>query len=283
MTVFDLYKLCCQQLKINGIDEAESDARILTEYACKIPHGRFLFERDREASEEEKEIVNSDVLKRIDGIPVQYIVGKWEFMGLDFYVGEGVLIPRPETEELCEYIINKAKRNEKTVVFDLCAGSGCIGLSIKHFADNADVYLIEKSHQAICYLEKNKMALGMGRTAVSIQGDILDGYDAFSFLPMPDIIVSNPPYIKTSDIAGLQSEVLKEPVMALDGGEDGLIFYHALSEKWFSKMKKGGIIAVECGEDQAKDISQIFMKYASEAEIIKDFNDIERFVVAIRQ
>ena len=283
MKIFDLYKNCSSLLRENNIEDYDFEARLITENACGIDHGNFLLERYREASAEEIDKAFNDVKLRISGIPVQYIIGKWEFMGLEFSVGEGVLIPRPETEELCEFIIDKIKDNEKTVVFDLCSGTGCIGLSLKHFCKNADLYMVEKSDEALKYLEKNRSYLGFARNTVCVKGDILKGYeDGFSFLPKPDVIVSNPPYIRASEIPDLQKEVLKEPLMALDGGEDGFIFYRCLSDKWLAYIIEGGFIAVECGEGQAEEIASMFLEHATETQIIKDVYGTDRLVVAYK-
>lgn len=282
MTLWQLYSQTKQSLEENKVQDAEFEALQMLLSVCEMDRTAFLLNKSSFATKQQQEEISKMLSLRLEGKPLQYILGKWDFMGLSFFVGEGVLIPRPETEELCQLILDRLPKDRKSVVFDLCAGSGCIGLSLKHFAENIDIYLVEKSNDAICYLEKNKMELGLGRTAVSVQGDILKGYDAFSFLPLPDVIVSNPPYIKTQDISSLQKEVQLEPHMALDGGEDGFVFYRALSEKWLSKMRDGSIIAVECGEEQAEHICSLFLQYASSAQIIKDFNQTDRFVLAVK-
>lgn len=282
MTLWQLYSQTKQSLEENNVQDAEFEALQMLLSVCEMDRTAFLLNKSSFATKQQQDEISKMLSLRLEGKPLQYILGKWDFMGLSFFVGEGVLIPRPETEELCQLILDRLPKDRKSVVFDLCAGSGCIGLSLKHFDENIDIYLVEKSSDAICYLEKNKMALGLGRTAVSVQGDILKGYDAFSFLPLPDVIVSNPPYIKTQDISTLQKEVQLEPHMALDGGEDGFVFYRALSEKWLSKMRDGSIIAVECGEEQAEHICSLFLKYASSAQIIKDFNKTDRFVLAVK-
>lgn len=282
MTVFELYKKCTDILEKEGIEDASLDARLLTERACNINHGSFLSERYREASDKEVSDILSYAEKRISGQPVQYIIGKWEFLDMVFSVGEGVLIPRPETEELVMIAVEKIKKMTKPVVFDLCSGSGCIGLSIKNLVPEADVYMVEKSDEALRFLEKNRIDLGFGNNTVLIKGDILKGYEGFSFLPKPDVIISNPPYIKTEEILTLQREVQNEPHMALDGGKDGYVFYRCLSEKWFPFIKKGGFMVVECGEEQAVEIASMFTKNAAETDIIKDFNGIDRMVSAFR-
>lgn len=280
MTAFELKNNLQKELGKADIENANEEARLLCEFVCDIKHGDFLFKRNEAVDEAVCKRASELCQRRINAEPLQYILGKWEFMGLEFKVGRGVLVPRPETEVLCEFVIDKIKNKEKAVVFDLCSGSGCIGLSLKHFVPTADVYMIEKSAEAVKYLEQNRINLGFARNTVAVQGDILGGYEKFSFLPKPDIIISNPPYIRTEEISLLQKEVQNEPFMALDGGEDGYVFYEALCEKWLPYIKDGGLMAVECGEEQAATISSMFMKNASETEIIKDFNNVERIVVA---
>ena len=216
--------------------------------------------------------------KRISGLPIQYILGEWDFMGLTFDVGKGVLIPRPETEILCEWVINKAESIESPVIIDLCSGSGCIGLSIAHYIKDSKVYLVEKSDEALKYIECNKAKLSTDNAQV-IHADIFNTEELFSTLPKADVIVSNPPYIRSDDIPGLQSEVHHEPLMALDGGTDGLIFYRCLCEKWTYMLKSDGVMALECGEDQAQDIAALFKNNSMKYEIIKDYNNIERIVI----
>lgn len=282
MTVFELYKKCTAILEKENIEDASSDARLLVEYVCGINHGSFLIERSREATETEALQTIKLAEVRISGKPVQYITGKWEFLDMEFSVGEGVLIPRPETEELVIYAAQKIKNMEKPVVFDLCSGSGCIGLSVKNLVPESDVYMIEKSDEALRFLEKNRIELGFGNNTVLVQGDVLKGYCGFSFLPKPDVIISNPPYIKSEEIKSLQKEVQNEPHMALDGGEDGFVFYRCLSEKWLPYVKEGGFIAIECGEEQAVEIASMFSRNSIETEIIKDFNGVERMVFAFK-
>jgi len=278
MTVSELFEYCRNMLKKSGNYDFGFEARLIAQKVCKLDYGSFLLEKSRTVTEREKEEAENILSQRLSGRPLQYILGEWDFMGLTFAVGEGVLIPRPETEQLVELVVSKIKDMKKPIVFDLCSGSGCIGLSIKHFVKQADVYLIELSDEAIHYLEKNRISLDLARQVPCIKGDVLGGYDKFSFLPVPDVIVSNPPYIETALLPLLQKEVRREPKAALDGGEDGLMFYRALSEKWLTKMKSGFIV-VECGENQAQQVGELFLENGNEIEIINDFNGIERFVI----
>lgn len=283
MTIFQVYKNCSKILSDAQIDSPDFEARLICESVFKIQsNGDFLLKRSEQASGEKAEAAFDLCKRRILGTPLQYLLGSWEFMGLEFSVGEGVLIPRPETEELCSFAIEQIKKMKNPVVFDLCSGSGCIGLSIKHYVPNSQVYLIEKSTEAVKFLEINKVKLGLARDVVSVRGDITKGFDSFSFLPAPDVIVSNPPYIITREIASLQKEVQKEPFMALDGGADGYDFYRVLAQKWLPFVSENGLIAVECGEGQADEISKMFSSHCKDTQIINDFNSIPRIVAAFK-
>ncbi len=200
-------------------------------------------------SEEE---LNALLQRRIAGEPLQYILGEWEFYDLPFFVGEGVLIPRPDTETLAEFAIDRAG-TEETTCMDLCSGSGCLAITVDKHCPNATVYAMEKSDEAYRYLEKNiERNLSSVR---AIKGDVLE--DDFGEY---DLIISNPPYIKTADLDTLQKEVKREPQMALDGGEDGLMFYRKIAEKWVPHLKSGGTLAVEIGIGQGNDVKKIFEK-----------------------
>lgn len=202
------------------------------------------------------------VARRAAGEPLQYILGNWEFYGLPFAIGPGVLIPRPETEMLVELVLNA--NGENATIIDLCAGSGCVGLSIAHHLPHAQVHLVELSDAALPYLKQN---------AASHSNVTLHHADAFSLNLKANIVVSNPPYIATHELAGLQQEVQHEPAMALDGGADGLDFYRKLAQHWLPQCD---VLAVECGDGQAEDIVQLF----GGGQILQDFNGIGRVVLA---
>lgn len=261
-------------LKAAEVDNFSNEARWIFESAFECSSQFLFFNSDSKADEAKSNVFLEKINLRASGVPVQYVIGEWDFFGETFSVGEGVLIPRPETELLVEFALDYLKKKENPVVFDLCAGSGCIGLSIAKNLPDSKVYLIEKSQEAFLYLSENKKRLGC-RNAEIIQGDIFDGFKAFG-LPSPELILSNPPYIETGEIETLQSEVHKEPLMALDGGEDGLIFYRTIASEWLPHCK--GAIAVECGENQSEDIKNIFSGYCVKPQSVTDFNEIERVV-----
>lgn len=280
MTVFELYNFCKSELEKSSKENADNEARLILQKTLGFDRTQLIINKDNFANVNAIAETQEIIKQRSENIPLQYILGEWDFYGQTYKVGEGVLIPRPETEELCFAVIERLKKMHSPTVFDLCAGSGCIGITLKKQVSQANVYLVEYFDEALGFLNENRMALSVARSVPAIKGNVLDGYEKFGFLPRPDVIVSNPPYIKSSELASLQSEVGCEPATALDGGEDGLVFYRSLSEKWLPFINKGGFMAVECGENQAEKIASMFEKHSAEINILKDFNGVDRFVIA---
>lgn len=212
--------------------------------------------------------------RRLSGEPLQYIIGKWDFYNSSFFVGEGVLIPRPETEELVERCVELIRKNKYSVIYDLCTGSGCIGLSIAKECPDVKCYLFELYDNAFFYARKNLNEMNICNVQL-INHDILRKYEGN--VPSADIIVSNPPYIETEEIESLQSEVLREPITALDGGDDGLMFYRAIYSLWADRLNSNGYFAFECGEKQTEDIISLSgSEYDSKS--YKDMYGNDRFV-----
>ncbi len=280
MTVKEALSVLMQ--KLGSIDDGNIEAKYILGKASAISYREMLLRYNEDISREKFAQAESMTNRRIAGEPIQYILGEWDFMDFTFKVGEGVLIPRPETEILVERVLDNIKDIPNPVVYDLCSGSGCIGLSIKKLRPDVKVYLIEKSDKALMYLKENKEKIcgDLDNTAV-VQGDILQ-IESFASLPDADVIISNPPYIRSDEIASLQSEVLREPHMALDGGDDGLVFYRCLVNEWSLKLKDSGFMAFECGEDQAEDICKLFDKINFDNEIVNDYNNIQRIVIGRR-
>lgn len=280
MTINEVYRKGTDLLIRNDIPDADFDARILLEFALDIDSTKFFISRGDEIAPK-KELCYSELLeRRVSGEPLQYIIGKWEFMGNEFYVGEGVLIPRPETEGLIELATDFLSDKKDPVVIDLCSGSGCIAISIAKLFPNAKVYAVEKYDEAFSYLERN-ILLNRVQNVVAVKGDIFDK-DIFNNVSA-DLILSNPPYIKNSDLITLSKEVLSEPSTALDGGEDGYDYYRFLASYWLNEfLPDGSSIMVECGEDQGNYISELFSKYANKTDIIYDFNGLQRIVTAFK-
>lgn len=269
-----LFKNACDLLKSKGIENYSNEARWIFESVFENGRELLIFSKNSEANAAKEAEFNSKVLERASGRPLQYVLGSWDFYGETFLVGEGVLTPRPETELLVDFALDYLKDKNAPVVFDLCAGSGCIGLTVALNMKNAQVYLLEKSDAAFAYLKSNKAKLGCDN-ATLVSGDLFSGFESFG-LPKPDLMLSNPPYIESAVIPLLQREVQMEPHLALDGGEDGYDFYKALAAVWLPHCK--GAVAVECGEGQAHVIAAMFSGVCARTGIIKDFNSIDRAV-----
>ncbi len=264
------------KLKSAGLQDCEFDAQCLLEFCTGLDRTYLVLHSTDIAEEKTVACMRMLCARRINGEPLQYILGEWEFMGLSFYVGEGVLIPRQETELLVETASQRIKEMKSPIIFDLCAGTGCIGLSVAKLFKDASVYLLEKSDDAFVYLNRNKERLNISN-AVLVKADIYKGFCGFG-LPEPDIILSNPPYVRTGEIPLLQKELKYEPYMALCGGEDGLDFYRCIIKMWLSHIKKGGFAAFECGENQAEYICNFASNIVQYYEIKKDLNGITRVV-----
>lgn len=276
MTYGELYRLTLDEL--NKITESASvEASMMFKHCFGLDRIGVTVNSAKLADKNGAELLHECIEKRKAHFPIQYILGKRSFYDYEFIVGEGVLIPRPETEELVDQAIEFVKSNNisKPVIFDLCSGSGCIGITIAKLLPSAKVYLFEKSDIALGFIRKN-VEFNDVKNVFVVGCDIFNG--VLDGLPCPDIVVSNPPYIPTDDIQKLDVEVTKEPIMALDGGADGLDFYRCICEKWLSEFKKSVFFALEFGIFQSKDITEIFSAVSGNACIIKDFNGIDRVI-----
>ncbi len=279
-TLYSAYREAIRKLTDADCDSPEFDAQQLVSY-CFGYNKTGLLMHSGDAVDDVKMIHFEDcVNRRCSREPLQYIIGVWDFYKYSFKVGEGVLIPRPETEILVDFAVDKIKKNDCKIVFDICCGSGCIGLSVAKMCPGVKVYSLDISDIALSYTRQNKELLLADNVTV-VKADVLDG-TSFIGLPRPDIILSNPPYIRSDVIPTLQREVQFEPSLALDGGADGLTFYRALSEIWYPLINRGGYIAMECGEEQAEDIMSIFSGRAEKGRIIKDIQGHNRVCVVAR-
>lgn len=255
-----------QSLKQNGFQSARFEAKEIVN--CVL--GECLW--DTEITPEQLERIEKMLERRLKNEPLQYILGEWEFFGLPFKVGQGVLIPRQDTETLVETALPLITP-DRNRVFDLCAGSGCIGITLSKLG-KADVTLFEKSEDALGYLKQNISLNGVNVQA--LQYDVLGK----AFDKMADMIVSNPPYIRTEVVKTLEPEVKCEPMMALDGGEDGLIFYRHIANEWKSCLTEGGYLIFEIGFDQGQEVCEILKNAGyKEVKCIKDLGNNDRVVI----
>lgn len=277
MTIREIYNSGKKALESCGVESPAFDAMCLVEKVFGITRHDMIVHRNIEANEELRNKFFEYIEKRKRRVPLQYILGKWNFMGMDFHVGEGVLVPREDTEVLVYECADRLKGVEHPKILDLCGGSGAVAIGVASIIQDSEIISLELSDKAYYYLEKNIKENNMINVK-AVKGDVFSDSSNKEFFGL-DAIISNPPYIPTSDIKTLQKEVQSEPKMALDGGEDGLIFYREIGEKWIRNLKPGGIIAVEVGMGQSEDVAAIFMKNGiSDIKIIEDINGIDRVV-----
>lgn len=253
------------------IAEARNDAWLLLEAMLKIDRNFYYMHMKEEVSEEQRESYEHALKKRAERIPLQYIVGETEFMGLRFKVNSSVLIPRQDTETLVEEALKHLKPQMK--VLDMCTGSGCIIISLMHYAKQIEGYASDISKSAVNLAKEN--AKNNQVSVLFETGNLFERIEG-SY----DMIVSNPPYIRTEEIPKLMPEVcVFEPIEALDGKKDGLFFYRRITEEAKNYLNPNGYLLFEIGHDQGKEVSDL-MKTAgfTEVKVIKDLAGNDRVV-----
>lgn len=279
VTARELYNNLRSRLKTAGIEDYVFESRCIIEQALGIRFEKLLVNGDAEINRGQLDIIEKMVTQREKGYPLQYILGEWEFYGLDFKVGTGVLIPRADTETLVDYVLESAKENQCRQIVDLCTGTGCIAIAVeKNIKNPCSVVAIEKSAQAFEYLLEN---IKLNSSSVKpIKADVLSTETASQYTNL-DMIISNPPYLTESDMNNLQREVTFEPETALRGGIDGLDFYRRITEVWKNSLKKGGIIVFEIGINQENDVSEILItNNFDKIQYKRDLNGVIRVVGA---
>ena len=256
-------------------------ARNLLCHASGKTQEQVLAARDLYASEAVCEVVEAAVKRLLEGEPLAYVLGEWDFYGLRLEVNKNVLIPRDDTCAVTELAIRNALFLEQAPrILDLCTGSGCIGLAIASRVKDARVTLADISKDALAVAKRNVTRTHMSGRVSCIQVNALA--PAPAFLGKFDMIVSNPPYVTAAEMEELPHSVRDhEPHLALLGGEDGLDFYRAITENYKLALKDGGYLCYEFGEDQGDDICRILGQNGfTIVERTKDFNDTERAVIA---
>ncbi len=252
-----------------GIDRL--DAEVLLAHVLKIPREKLLFSFNMPVPPAVQAAFSALCEKRKTGCPVAYLIGEKEFYGLPFYVNENTLIPRPDTELLVEWAIEKAEGKR---VLDICTGTGCIGLATAKHANVSALTLADISPEALSVAQKNADRLGV--RAAFLQLDILKDSISGQF----DLILSNPPYIETDIIPTLEKDVCHfEPHLALDGGADGLDFYPVIIEKAFSALSPGGWLGLEIGYNQGATVKKLMESFFYEVHILSDLAENHRVVV----
>ena len=311
MKLQELIQNSKHELDSLNVEDADIKLKILIEYVFKISKEKLILKYKDEINDKKVEEFRKLLKKLENGIPIQYIINNQEFMGLNFYVDENVLIPQPDTEILVEEVIkycNELRNNEsedketnkdykeniekepiinkedknintKTIkILDLCTGSGIIGISIYKYLENVEIYASDISQKALNIAEKNT---NLNNAKINfINSDMFENIHIKDF----DIIVSNPPYIESKVIESLSKEVQNEPKLALDGGEDGLKFYRCILENAKDYLRKNGAIFLEIGYDQKEKIEEILKSYKiyKETKCIKDFGGNNRVIIIKR-
>lgn len=267
------------KLLVLNIEDADFEAMQMLLASCEMTHTEYYLNSENPADSVVLQRFEKMLERRIQGEPLQYVLGEWNFYTSVFKVGKGVLIPRPETEQLVDICVSEIRKNGYKTVFDLCSGSGCIGISIAKECPETQVFLFELFDEALKYTRTNAQNSELNNLQV-VKLDVLN--DDISVLPKTDLLVSNPPYIPSAEINTLQSEVLREPLTALDGGEDGLIFYKCIADKWLDKLNDGGFVAVECGEEQSEKIADMFSDKLLPNQL-SDLFGVMRFVSGVKK
>lgn len=270
----ELYRRGVEQLEAASVGEADLDARLLLEEICGTDRNYLLSHGENPVTKEQHDAYLSSIEKRGRHIPLQHILGYQEFMGLKFQVTPQVLIPRQDTETLVEEVLRFLHDGMR--ILDVCTGSGCILLSLLRYSNDCVGVGCDISGEALKVADKNAAALGL--EAEFIQSNLFENIDG-----KYEIIVSNPPYIASGEIPGLMEEVREhDPLMALDGGEDGLIFYREITGKAGEFLYPGGMLFLEIGCGQAQAVTE-YMKGAGyrDVTVCRDLAGLDRVVYGV--
>lgn len=278
MTCRELYLLALNTLRAADIDSPGFDAAALSEKFLGLDRPGLAVHGDREAAQEQEGAFLTALAQRENHRPLQYILGEWNFMGLNLRVGEGVLCPREDTAVLAEAVAARLDIPSPRGL-DLCSGSGAVALGICSKVPQAEIVCVELDPAARQYLQENLTRYPGYRLSV-LAADVLSPEAPRQLAGNLDFIAANPPYVPTGEIAALQPEVRQEPRLALDGGGDGLLFYRAIARYWAPLLRSGGLLGVEIGETQGEAVSAIFRAHGlRHVRILQDLSALDRVAV----
>ena len=279
MNIGSLLNLATKMLKSKKIDTARLDSQLILGKVLNKDKIYLMINSNEEVEKEKEEEFLNLINKRMENMPVRYILGEVDFMGLDFYIEEGVLIPRSDTEVLVEEVLKIIGKDEKLYVCDLCSGSGAIGISLAYYRKNIMVDLIDFYEKPEKISKKNIIKNNLENQVKFIKSDLLK--EPIKELKKYDIIVSNPPYIKEDVIETLMDDVKNyEPRSALSGGDSGLIFYERIVEESKKVLKENGILAFEIGYDQGDSVSNIMKSNGCiDIKVVYDVAGLDRVLL----
>lgn len=265
-------------LKSNNVESPKLKARLLLQYVLDKPRQYIIVYDNKEIDKQQQWQYFVNIEKLTKGIPLQHITHRQEFMKMDFFVDENVLIPRPDTEILVEEVIKIAQKYNSPRILDLCTGSGAIAVSLAKYMQESDITATDISKNALNIAKLNAKSNNVENKITFIESDLFDKIRKEKY----DIIVSNPPYIKKEIINKLQKEVQNEPKIALDGGYDGLDFYRKIINTSYEYLKYNGYLCLEIGYDQKEEVLQLIeneKKYV-DSYCLKDLCQNDRVIVA---
>ena len=266
------------RLTAAGCPDADFDAGEL----FRLVTGQDARLADRPLTAEQAAKLEALTARRATREPLQYLCGSWPFLDFELAVGPGVLCPRADTEVVAEAAAQMLAGVQAPKVLDLCAGTGCLGLGVKRFCPEADVTCVEKSPEAFRYLKKNAASALKQGTVRAVEGDLFTYWQGLPEGEL-DLIVSNPPYLTAAEMQQLQPEVAREPAMALEAGEDGLVFYRALAEHYQNALRPGGALALEIGWQQREAVTALLAANGwVDIACRKDYGGNDRCILARR-
>ena len=277
-TINDVYMQLYKRFRDADDPQPSLAARELTAYACRVDKDRTAEWGHTYLDDATVDYAHLLCDRCLYGEPLAYILGEWDFYGLTFQVDKNVLIPRADTERLCELVIGRARDKVSPRILDLCCGSGCIGIAAAHEVEDARVTAVDFSDGALRVTRENARRLGVQARFVALKADVLE--DPPGGMGEYDILVSNPPYVTRQEMQELDRNVSEfEPHEALYGGPDGLDFYRAICAKWSSLLVPGGMALFECGWQQAADVAAIMEEtHYTGVGITEDLSGVPRIV-----
>lgn len=278
MTIKELLNQGVIMLKNEDVDGPKNKARAILQHTLKKSKEYTIIYDKNEVTKVQRDEYVRNIKRLISGEPLQYITGVQEFMKINFIVTKDVLIPQPDTEILVEEVIKIANKIENPLILDLCTGSGAIAVSIAKNIPNAKIVASDISKKALEIARHNAKLNGVIENIDFMESNLFDKIKNIKF----DIIVSNPPYIKKEDIKNLNDEVRREPIIALDGGNDGLKFYKKITKNAYKYLKNNGYLCYEIGYDQKIDVIEILENEKKYRNIysLKDLYDNDRIVIS---